>query len=62
MERVPENATEVFQHLMNELLAGIELHPSERQDMMAYMKERHSSLCDILRAVNGAASLRGNTS
>ena len=44
MGRVPENATGVFQHLMNELLAGIELHPSERQNMMAYMKERHSSL------------------
>lgn len=44
MERVPENATEVFDYLMDDLLSGIELHPSERQEMMAYMNERHSSL------------------
>ncbi|MFB6074255.1 MAG: hypothetical protein ABEJ89_04515, partial [Haloarculaceae archaeon] len=44
MEGVPENAIEVFNYLMDDLLAGIELHPSERQGMMAYMNERHSSL------------------
>jgi hypothetical protein len=44
MEGVPANATEVFNYLMDDLLAGMELHPSERQDMMAYMNERHSSL------------------
>jgi hypothetical protein len=44
MDGVPENATEVFDYLMDDLLSGIELHPSERQDLMAYMNERHSSL------------------
>lgn len=44
MERAPENTDEIASFLMNEILRGIELRPSESQALLSYMDERHDHL------------------
>lgn len=44
MDGVPENSGQVFRDLLENVLMDIELHPSERQNLLRYMNERHADL------------------
>lgn len=44
MERVPENARQLEEFVLTDVLRGIELEPGESQTLLSYIQERHDHL------------------